>query len=162
MDGIWVYYDSKGEKLAVLNYRIDQRSGPAQLFFVSADGPAVGRQRMTGAYSDGSPNGMVISNWPAGNKKLERDFDRGILQGARGWTEKGVRMSDGAAMKAAIEESKAEEALITELENFVQLQMRKKGSAPQDRVPDTELEPPLRTTLPAPAPYPGGTSPLAN
>jgi hypothetical protein len=161
MDGPWTYYDSKGEKLATVSYKLDQRQGPAQLYFVTADGPAVGRQRMTGFYTDGSLNGMVTSHWPSGPKKLERDFDRGILQGARGWTEKNSRMGDGAAMKAAIEESKAEEELLTELENFVQLQLRKKGGEPADRVPETELEPaPLK---PDPAlPYPGGTSPLAN
>jgi hypothetical protein len=161
MDGAWVYYDSKGEKLAVINYRLDQRNGPAQLFFVTADGPAVGRQRMTGAYTEGSPNGMLASNWPGGAKKLERDFDRGILQGARGWNEKGVRLSDGAAMKMAIEESKAEDALLNELENFVQLQMRKKGTTSHDRVPDTELEPPPGRPAGA-APYPGSTPPLTN
>ena len=61
MDGMWVYYDSKGEKLAIVNYRIDQRSGPIQLFYVTADGPAVGRVRMMGTYTDGTPNGMVQS-----------------------------------------------------------------------------------------------------
>ncbi|HEX2749041.1 MAG TPA: hypothetical protein VHM91_13630 [Verrucomicrobiales bacterium] len=161
MDGPWVYYDSKGEKLALINYHIDQRHGPAQLFFVTADGPAVGRVRMIGSYADGSPNGMITSNWPGGTKKLERDFDHGILQGARGWTEKNVRLSDGAAMKAAIDESKMEDDLLAELENFVQLQLRKKGTTSKDRVPETELEPPRINTAP-PAPYPGGTSPLSN
>ncbi|HWB02231.1 MAG TPA: hypothetical protein VG796_04340 [Verrucomicrobiales bacterium] len=161
MQGPWTYYDPNGEKLAMVTYKIDQRHGPAQLFYVTSDGPAVGRVRMTGSYADGSPNGMVVSHWPSGTRNLERDFDRGILQGARGWTEKGVRLSDGAAMKAAIEESKIEEALLTELENFVQLQMRKKGTAPADSVPDTELEPmppPQSTT----GSYPGGTPSLAN
>ena len=107
---------------------------------------------------------MVQSRWASGGKKLERDFDSGILQGARGWKEKGDRMSDAEAMKAAIDESRAEEALLTELENFVQLQLRKKASTPVDRVPETELEPPLTPAggAMAPAPYSGGTAPLTS
>ena len=161
MTGMWVYYDSRGEKLAIINYSADQRSGPAQLYYVTADGPAVGRLRMTGAYATGAQNGMFESRWASSGKKLERDFDHGILQGARGWSEKGVRLGDGAAMTAAIAESKAEEDLLTELENFVQLQMRTRAATKSsDRVPPLDLEVP-RTDPAAPAPYPGGTAPLA-
>jgi hypothetical protein len=161
MTGMWVYYDSRGEKLATVNYRHDQRSGPAQLFYVTADGPAVGRLRMNGAYAGGAQNGMFESRWPSGGKKSERDFDQGILQGARGWSEKGTRLSDGAAMTQAIAESKDEEALLTELENFVQLQMRKRAATKSEsQVPDVDLEVP-RTDPSTPAPYPGGTAPLA-
>ncbi len=159
MDGMWTYYDSKGEKLAVVNYRLDQREGPVQLYYVTADGPAVGRVRMLGAYAKGSANGMTASKWASGGKKLERDFDLGILQGARGWTEKGTRMSDNEAMKSAMDEGRAEEALLTELENFVQLQLRAKGTKSEDSIPDMDLEPP-RTSPGANAPYPGGTAPL--
>jgi len=161
MDGLWAYYDSKGEKLAMVNYRLDQRNGPAQLYYVTADGPAVGRPRMSGSFAGGSPHGMIESRWASGGKKLERDFDRGMLQGARGWTEKGARMTDGEAMTAGIEESRAEEALLSELENFVQLQMRKKAAASGEKVTDTDLE--LGPMSPAPSvPYPGGTPPLSN
>ncbi len=160
MDGMWVYYDSKGEKLAIVNYRLDQRQGPVQLYYVSADGPAVGRVRMLGTYDGGSAQGLINSNWPSGAKKLERDFDQGILQGARGWKENKSRMSDGEAMKAAIDESRAEEALLSELENFVQLQLRAQGTKSQDSVPEVELELP-RISPAEGSPYPGGTPPLS-
>lgn len=159
MDGMWTYYDSRGEKLAIVNYRLDQREGPVQLYYVTADGPAVGRVRMLGAFASGSAHGMVSSKWASGGKKLEREFDHGILQGARGWTEKGTRMSDGEAMKSAIDESRAEEALLTELENFVQLQLRAKGTKSGDSVPDVDLEP-ARPPQVNDAPYQGGTAPL--
>lgn len=166
MTGPWVYYDSKGEKLAVVTYRADQRTGPAELFYVTADGPAVKRPRMSGAYVSGAQNGMFTSNWPSGGKKSERDFDQGILQGARGWSEKGERLSDGAAMSAAIAESKAEEELLTELENFVQLQLRKQaaanaesGSGSRKRSTDTTVDMPSLDP-PATPPYQGGTAPL--
>lgn len=161
MDGMWIYYDSKGEKLAIVNYRLDHRHGPVQLFFVTADGPAVGRSRMTGNYADGSLNGMIESRWASSGKKLERDFDRGILQGARGWSEKGARMSDGDAMRAAIEESRAEDALLTELENFAMLQVRTKAAASGNPAPELAPEPPA-ITAPMPSPYAGGTAPLSN
>ena len=161
MDGLWAYYDSKGEKLALVNYRLDQRHGPAHLYYVTADGPAVGRPRMTGNYAGGSPHGIVESRWASGGKKLERDFDRGMLQGARGWTEKGTRMTDGEAMTAGIAESRAEDALLTELENFVQLQLRKRAAASGDKVPEMDLELAPMGAMPS-APYPGGTPPLSN
>ena len=69
-------------------------------------------------------------------------------------------MSDGEAMKAAIEESRAEEALLAELENFVQLQLRARGTKSRDSVPDLNLELPS-AGLPGEAPYPGGTPPLS-
>ena len=160
MNGMWVYYDSKGEKLGIVNYRLDQRQGPVQLYYVTADGPAVGRMRMQGTYANGFAHGMITNRWASGGKKLERDCDHGILQGARGWTEKGIRMSDGEAMKAAIEESRAEDALLAELENFVQLQLRAKGTKSQDSAPELNLDLPA-AGLPGDAPYPGGTAPLS-
>ena len=161
MTGSWAYFDSMGEKLAVVNYRADQRTGPAELFFVTADGPAVKRPRMKGAYVAGAQNGMFESHWPSGSKRSERDFDQGILQGARGWSEKGDRLSDGAAMTAAIAESKAEEELLTELENFVQLQLRKQA-ATKSKDGGSESSAGMPQIDPAaPAPYPGGTPPLA-
>lgn len=93
MEGYWTYFDSKGEKLAVLSYRLHQRHGPAHLYYVTADGPAVGRARMTVA----TRTVPSTAWWKASGRpgKLERDFDHGMLQGARGWTERGARMSDG-------------------------------------------------------------------
>ncbi len=161
MDGMWVYYDSKGEKLGIVNYRLDQRQGPVQIYFVTADGPAVGRLRMHGTYANGFAHGMITNRWASGGKKLERDCDHGILQGARGWTEKGVRMSDGEAMKTAIEEGRAEEALLGELENFVQLQLRAKGTKSQDIESELNLDLPT-AGLRGDAPYPGGTSALSH
>ena len=160
MTGSWLYYDSKGERLASVTYRADQRTGPAELYYVTADGPAVKRQRMHGTYVAGSQHGTFTSNWPSGGKKLERDFDQGILQGARGWTEKGERMSDGAAMTTAIAESKAEEDLLTELENFVQLQLRKQAAAKPSKSSARGTGIPAADPA-APAPYQGGTAPLA-
>jgi hypothetical protein len=160
MTGTWVYYDSYGEKLAVVSYRLDQRHGPVQLYYVTADGPAVRRLRMTGEFVNGAQNGMLQSRWPSGGKKLERDFDQGILQGARGWTEKGGRMEDGTAMAAAIKESRDEDALLAELESFVQLQMRKQAATNAgERVPELELE--IPSSVP-PASNPGGLEPLPN
>ncbi len=160
MDGLWTYYDSKGGRLAVVTYRDNQRHGPARLYFVAADGPAAGRSRMTGSYVEGSADGMTLSHWPSGAKKLEREFDRGILQGARGWTEKGTRLEDGAAMGEAIAESRVEDSLLAELENFVQLQLRKQGATSQDRVPDILPETPGITPLPLG--YSGTPAPLPN
>lgn len=160
MTGTWLYYDSKGEKLAMVSYSADQRTGPAELFYVTADGPAVKRTRMKGVYAAGAQNGMFTSNWPSGGKKSERDFDQGILQGARGWSEKGVRLGDGAAMTAAIGESKAEEELLIELENFVQLQLRKQAATkPSGRASEAGVDVP-HTGVADPAPYSGGTGPL--
>jgi hypothetical protein len=164
MQGLFVYFDSKGDQLARVTYHLDQRHGPAQLYYVNADGPAVGRTRSLGTYSNGAPTGMIVSHWPGGAKKMERDFDEGILQGARGWRENGQRMTDGEAMKAAIQESRDEDALLTELENFVMLQVRKTQKKADDVVPDTDLEPrPSLTPSLTPeisAPYSGGTTPL--
>ena len=89
-----------------------------------AAGKAAGRKRMTGTYGDGSLDGMTRSWYPSGGKELERDFDHGILQGARGWQEDGKEMTDGAAQTAALQISKSEDALLSELEAFVQLKIR--------------------------------------
>jgi signal-transduction protein with cAMP-binding, CBS, and nucleotidyltransferase domain len=64
-------------------------------------------------------------------------------------------------MTAAIAESKAEEELLTELENFVQLQLRKQAATKSGgRSSDTSVDVPHLDAA-APAPYPGGTAPLA-
>ena len=94
------------------------------MYDVSTDGKAAGRKRMTGTYSDGSLDGMTRSWYPSGGKELGRDFDHGILQGARGWQEDGKEMTDGAAQTTALQISKSEDALLSELEAFVQLKIR--------------------------------------
>lgn len=124
MDGTWKYFDPTGRRLAELGYRGDQRHGPITLFYVSADGKAAGKKRMAGANDNGSLNGMAVSWYATGGKQLEREFDSGILQGSRGWEENGKELSDGAAQSAALETSRSEDALLEELEAFVQLKIR--------------------------------------
>ena len=124
MDGAWKYFDPGGRRLAELDYRGDQRHGPVSLYYVSADGSAAGRKRMAAAYENGSLNGMARSWYPSGGKQLERDFDHGILQGSRGWSEYGKEMSDGTAQTAALDVYRSEDALLEELEAFVQLKIR--------------------------------------
>ena len=128
MDGIWKYFDPSGRRLAELGYRGDQRHGPVTLSYVSADGKAAGRKRMTAAYESGSLNGMAVSWYPGGGKQLEREFDSGILQGSRGWQADGKEMTDGAAQTAALDLSRSEDALLEELEAFVQLKIRQHAS----------------------------------
>ena len=128
MDGTWKYYDPTGRRLAELGYRGDQRHGPITLFYVSADGKAAGKKRMAAAYDDGALNGIAVSWYPTGGKQLERDFDHGILQGSRGWAENGKEMTDGAAQTAALDVSRSEDALLEELEAFVQLKIRQNAS----------------------------------
>lgn len=129
--GLWKYYDPTGRRMAEVSYRADQRQGPVSLFYVASDGKAAGKKRMTGEFVDGTLNGFARNWYPGGGKYLERDFDRGLLQGARGWMEDGKDMSDGAAQTAAIEISRSEDALLSELESFVQLQIRQRAAAEQ-------------------------------
>lgn len=128
MDGLWKYFDPNGRRLAELAYRGDQRHGPVTLFYVSADGKAAGKKRMAGAFENGSLHGIAASWYPSGGKQLERDFDKGILQGSRGWQENGKEMTDGAAQTAALDVSRSEDALLEELEAFVQLKIRQHAS----------------------------------
>ncbi len=139
MNGPWTFFDAKGERLAAVGYRDDQRHGLIQVYYVSTDGPAVGRMKMSGTYAMGLLNGFARSSWPSGSQKLEREFDLGILQAARGFNEDGTRMSDGAAMKAALTESREEEAMLLEWENFVQLQMRRRAAEKARQNPSAEL-----------------------
>ncbi|MDB6072082.1 MAG: hypothetical protein JWL81_3253, partial [Verrucomicrobiales bacterium] len=124
MDGLWKYFDPTGRRLAEVTYRADQRQGPATLYYVARDGKAAGRKRMTAVYEEGALNGFA-RNWSAGGgKSLEREFDRGILESARGWDESGKELSDSAAQTVAIETCRNEDALLAELEAFVQLKIR--------------------------------------
>lgn len=134
MDGVWKYFDPTGRRLAELGYRGDQRHGPITLFYVTADGKAAGKKRMGAAYDNGSLNGMAVTWYPTGARQLEREFDSGILQGSRGWQENGQEMTDGAAQSAALDTSRSEDALLEELEAFVQLKIRQNSSGN----PDTE------------------------
>lgn len=124
MNGTWHYFDPSGRRLAAVGYRGDQRHGPVTLFFVSSDGKAAGRKKMVGAYDDGSLDGFANNWYAGGGKHLEREFDRGLMQGSRGWLPDGKEMTDGAAQSAALEASHSEEALLSELEAFVQLKIR--------------------------------------
>ncbi len=128
MDGVWKYFDPTGRRLAELTYRADQRHGPITLFYVSADGKAAGQKRMAAAYEEGALNGMARTWYPSGGKQLEREFDHGILQGSHGFLENGKEMTDAAAQTAALETSRSEDALLEELEAFVQLKIRQNAA----------------------------------
>ncbi len=138
MVGTWHFFDPKGERLASLSYRGGRREGLVEMYFVSSDGPAVGRQRMSGTFRNGALEGFARSKWPAGGPKLEREFDQGVLEGAKGWQEDGSRMSDGEAMKLAVQESRFEESMLAELENFVQLQMRRRAAQKAQQAADAK------------------------
>ncbi len=129
MDGEWQYFDPQGRRLAFVNYRADQRHGLVSLFYVSKDGKAAGRKKMTGTYLDGTLNEFARTYYPGGEKELEREFDRGILQAVRGWKEDGRTMTDGDAQSAGLQVSQTEEALLSELEAFVQLKIRENAGA---------------------------------
>lgn len=129
MNGRWQYSDPSGKRLAEVNYRNDQRQGPATLFFVEGDGKrAAGKKKLTAEYEEGSLNGFARTWYPDGKKHLEREFDRGILQASRGWEADGKEMTDAAAQLAGLNVSRTEEALLTELESFVQLKIRENAS----------------------------------
>lgn len=125
MHGVWIFRDSHGEKMAEVSYRGDLLHGPAVLRYVTADGAAAGRMRMQGSYEMGSLQGKAKNWWPGGGEKFIREFDNGILESVKGTREDGVPMQDGEAMSLALTESRDEETLLQELQNFVQLQIRK-------------------------------------
>jgi hypothetical protein len=129
MDGEWQYFDPQGRRLALVNYRADQRHGAVSLFYVSKDGKAAGRKKMTGTFVDGSLNEFARTYYASGEKELEREFDRGILQAVRGWKEDGKALSDGEAQSAGLQVTQTEEALLSELEAFVQLKIREHAGA---------------------------------
>lgn len=125
MDGKWQFFDPTGRRLAEVHYRADQRHGPATLYYVAADGKgAAGRKRLTAEYQDGTLHGFARNWYPNGDRQLEREFDQGILQASRGWGPDGKDLADGAAQTAGLETSRTEDALLTELEAFVQLKIR--------------------------------------
>ncbi len=128
MDGLWKYYDPTGRRLAEVTYRGDDREGPVTLYFVAKDGKAAGKKKMTGVYQHGSLNGFARNFYGNGGKHLEREFDRGILQAVRGWEEDGKEMTDGGAQSTGLKVSQAEDALLAELEAFVQLKIRQHAS----------------------------------
>lgn len=130
MDGLWKFFDPTGRRLAEVTYRADDRQGPLTLYYVAKDGDAAGKKKMTGAYEKGSLNGFAHNFHGNGARYLERDFDHGILQGSRGWLLDGKEMTDGGAQSVAISVSRAEDALLSELEAFVQLKIRQNASAP--------------------------------
>lgn len=124
MDGLWKYYDPTGRRLAEVTYRADERQGPVTLFYVAKDGKAAGKKKMTGVYENGSLHGFARNFYGNGGKSLEREFDRGILQASRGWEEDAREMTDGGAQTEGLKVSQAEDALLSELEAFVQLKIR--------------------------------------
>lgn len=133
MDGLWKYYDPTGRRLAEVTYRADDRQGPVTLYYVSKDGKAAGKKKMTGVYEHGALHGFARNFYGNGGKYLEREFDRGILQASRGWEEDGKNMTDGGAQSAGLKVSQAEDALLSELEAFVQLKIRQHaGEKPAD------------------------------
>ena len=129
MEGLWTYFDPAGRKVAAVTYLSDARHGPVTLYYVSGDGAAAGRKRMTGLFSEGAPQGVAMSYWPNKKKKLEREFDRGLLENCVGWREDGTEMTDAEAQSAALDESRTEDALFSELEAFVQLHARRRSPA---------------------------------
>ena len=126
MQGVWRFFDAAGNRVADLTWKDGVRTGPLELMHPSKAGAAAGVTRLKGNCSAGVFDGFQHSFWPTGRKKLEREFDAGMLQGARGWQENGKEMTDGEAMRAAVEESEADDALIEELESFARLQVRRR------------------------------------
>ena len=100
--------DPNIHKLGGVTCRSNERHGLVTPYDIKKEGKTAGQKKMTGISDDGSLNGFARNFYGQGNKQMEREFDRGILQAVRGWKEDGKEMTDGPAQSAEVKVSWAE------------------------------------------------------
>ncbi len=119
-DGKWTLWDEAGTKVAEITYRMGSFTGAVILWHNSASGPRLrGKLKMRGSFNDGWWQGSVLTYYPNGKVRCERNYINGEITSAYAYQPKGKEIDGKEAMKIAIKDEAADNAYVDAVDAFI-------------------------------------------
>jgi len=119
-DGKWTLWDEAGTKVAEITYRMGSFTGTVIMWHNSASGPRMrGKLKMRGSFNDGLWQGSVMSYYPNGKVRCERNYANGEITSAYAYQPSGKAIADKEAMKIALKDEEADNAYVDAVDAFI-------------------------------------------
>jgi antitoxin component YwqK of YwqJK toxin-antitoxin module len=113
--GTFIFWSAGGARVAVMPFDEDAKSGTVALWYATADGRTEAGRKLEAPYVDDRLHGVVRSWHANGTLRAVYRYDRGVLIGARAWSESGVALADAEARSLSEHDAAADEAFYASL-----------------------------------------------
>ncbi len=117
--GTFIFWSSRGARIAVIPYDGDARTGTVALWYVPPGANRELRRKLEAPYIDDALHGIKRSWHANGARRAEYRYDHGILIEARAWSASGVPLSDADSRSSAASDLATDERYYASLEQIV-------------------------------------------
>jgi len=113
--GTFIFWTSKGARLAVIPYDDDARSGTVALWYAARGASVEKGHRLEAPFVADRLHGVVRSWYLNGARRAEYRYEHGGLVEARAWTDTGSALSDTEASKRAAQDAEGDQRYLDDL-----------------------------------------------
>ena len=117
--GTFIFWNSRGARIAVIPYDDDARTGTVALWHVAPGASRELRRKLEAPYSDNALHGIKRSWHSNGARRAEFRYDHGVLIEARAWSASGAPLSEADARSRAASDLTTDERYYASLEQIV-------------------------------------------
>lgn len=117
--GTFIFWSSRGARIAVIPYDDDARTGTVALWYVPPGANRELRRKLEAPYIDDALHGIKRSWHANGALRAEFRYDHGVLIEARAWGASGVPLSGADARSLAASDLATDERYYASLEQIV-------------------------------------------
>jgi len=117
--GTFVFWSASGDRVAVIPYDDDAKTGTVALWYGPVAPGGAPRRRLESAYAGGALHGVTRSWYADGRPRAEYLYERGVLAEASAWSEAGAALGADDARRGAARDRAAEAAEYAALERLV-------------------------------------------
>ncbi|MFI5356070.1 MAG: toxin-antitoxin system YwqK family antitoxin [Opitutales bacterium] len=119
-DGVWTFWDREGLKIAEITYRDGTFNGTVTMWNDTEAGPeARGKLKFRGSFNDGMWQGSVLTYYPDGKTRSERDYEADTLKAAYAYNPAGREFNEEYSKKIAASDEKHDNAYVDALDAFI-------------------------------------------
>ena len=117
--GTFIFWSSRGARLAVIPYEDDARTGTVALWYVPPGASRELRPKLEAPYAGNALHGIKRSWHASGSRRAEFRYDHGVLVEARAWSASGAPLPDADARSLAASDAASDERYYASLEQIV-------------------------------------------
>ncbi len=117
--GTFLFWAATGDRIAVIPYEDDAKTGTVALWHAPASRQGEPRRKLESVYSAGVRNGTTRSWHANGKPRAEYRYERGELAAAQAWRESGESLPEPAARRLAEQDRATDAALYAVFEQTI-------------------------------------------
>jgi antitoxin component YwqK of YwqJK toxin-antitoxin module len=117
--GTFIFWSSRGGRIAVIPYEDDARTGTVALWYLSAGSNRELGRKLEAPYNGNQLHGLKRSWHPDGARRAEFRYEQGVLTEAQAWSTSGRPLSPAEARALATRDASTDERYYQTLEQIV-------------------------------------------